>query len=181
MEYGDIKSPRGNAIIYWTVRGNNKLFKNAEIIASNFVISPLQINEETLMVNFPPVIIENRQKLLDIARANNVDLIRGGEIFVPREIEDFNEFYTKQIEKFNGIIQEYIKAYRKESRQSQRPRNIPELINTASDIMYRVRKLVKNQASTEIVNDKIGKLREIHEQMNIQMNGFDLNRIIYYL
>src|SRR3989304_5163064 len=103
IERGDIKNPTGNAVIFWRIKGNSKLLKKAEIVASNFVVSPLQSNEETLMVNFPPVLIDNHDKLLKIAEANNIDLIRGGEIYVPEEITDFSSFYKKQIEKYNAI------------------------------------------------------------------------------
>ena len=91
LEYGDISKPTGNAIISWVIKGKNRLLKDADIIASNFVISPLQFNEETLMVNFPPVLIETREKLIKIAESNSIDLIRGGEIFVPDDITDFHK------------------------------------------------------------------------------------------
>jgi hypothetical protein len=119
IEHGDIKNPTGNAVIFWRIKGNSKLLKKAEIVASNFVVSPLQSNEETLMVNFPPVLIDNHDKLLKIAETNNIDLIRGGEIYVPEEITDFSSFYKKQIEKYNGIIREYLVAFKEKNSTSQ--------------------------------------------------------------
>lgn len=158
IEFGDINKPTGNAIIFWIIRGHNRLLKNAEIIASNIVISPLQFNNETLMVNFPPVLLESREKLFTIAEKDNVDLIRGGEIFVPDDITDFNVFYRKQIEKYNGIIQEYLLAYKEKKKVKTSTQSLPQLINLAGEVMENVRRLVKNRDRQELINIKIGKL-----------------------
>ena len=129
MEYGDIKKPTGNAVIFWTITGNNRILKGAEIVASNFIISPLQMNNETLMVNFPPVLLENREKLDKIIEKDNIDLIIGGEIFVPDDITDFINFYKKQIEKYNGLIQEYLLAYKRKKSSKKSVQSLPQLIN----------------------------------------------------
>lgn len=181
IEYGDINKPTGNAIIFWIIRGNNRLLKNAEIIASNIVISPLQFNNETLMVNFPPVLLESREKLFQIAEKDNVDLIRGGEIFVPDDITDFNVFYKVQIEKYNGIIQDYLLAYKKKKKVKTNSQSLPQLINLAGEIMENVRRLVKKRDSQDLINIKIVKLQEIQEGLNNEMRGFDLSKIIHYL
>ena len=181
MEYGDINRPTGNAVIFWTIKGNNRLLRNIEIIASNFVISSLQFNNETLMVNFPPVLIESREKLMKIAEINNIDLISGGEIFVPDDITDFNNFYKKQIEKYNGIIQEYLLAFRKKNSMRAGTKSLPRLINEAGEIMGNVRRLVKNKERRGLINIKIEKLMEIQQYLNNEMKGFDLGRIIRYI
>jgi hypothetical protein len=181
MEHGDIKNPTGNAIIFWMIKGNNRILKDAEIIASNFIISPLQINNETLMVNFPPVLLENREKLDKIVEKENIDLISGGEIFVPDDITDFINFYKKQIEKYNGIIQEYLLAYKSKKKGSTSVQSLPQLINLAGEIMENVRRLVKNKGKQELIEIKIGKLKEIQDHLNNEMKGFDLNRIIHYI
>lgn len=181
MDYGNMKNPTGNAIIYWKIVGNNSLFKNAEIIASNFVISPLQFDKETLMVNFPPVLIESYEKLLKIAEANNIDLIRGEDIDIPDNVTDFNKFYKKQIEKYNGIIQEYLIAYREKNNLDTSTRTLPQLINLAGEIMESVRKLVKIHGKTELIRIKIDKLKEIQEFLDSEMKGYDLKNIITIL
>jgi sugar-specific transcriptional regulator TrmB len=181
MEHGDIKKPTGNAIIFWNIKGNNRILKDAEIIASNFIISPLQINNETLMVNFPPVLLENRDKLNKIVEKENIDLISGGEIYVPDDITDFINFYKKQIEKYNGIIQEYLLAYKSKNKGGTGVQSLPQLINLAGEIMENVRRLVKNKGKQELIEIKIGKLREIQDHLNSEMKGFDLNKIIHYI
>jgi len=181
IENGDIKNPTGNAIIYWRIRGNNKLVGKSEIIASNIVISPLQYNNETLMVNFPPVLIENYEQLLKIAEINNIDLIPGGSIYVPEDITDFNNFYKKQIEKYNGIIQEYLLAYKEKNSLTSKVENLPHLINSAGEIMKSVRELVKKSEKRERIKNEIEKLRDIQESLDKEMKGFDLNRLIYYI
>jgi len=181
LEYGDIKKPTGNAVIYWIIKGKNRLFEDAEIIASNFVISPLQFGKEILMVNFPPVFLESHEKLIEIAELNNVDIIRGGEIYVPGDIKDFQKFYLKQIEKYNGVIQEYLIAYKKKNSMKESLKNLPQLIHEASEVMENVRQLVKKRDKKGLINVKIEKLKEIQQNLNSEMRGFDLGRIIRYI
>jgi vacuolar-type H+-ATPase subunit I/STV1 len=181
LEYGDIKKPTGNAVIYWIIKGKNRLFKDAEIIASNFVISPLQFGKEILMVNFPPVLLESHEKLIKIAELNNIDIIRGGEIYVPGDIKDFQKFYLKQIEKYNGVIQEYLIAYKKKNSMKESLKNLPQLIHEASEVMENVRQLVKKRDKKGLINVKIEKLKEIQQNLNSEMRGFDLGRIIRYI
>lgn len=181
LEYGDIKKPTGNAVIYWIIKGKNRLFKDAEIIASNFVISPLQFGKEILMVNFPPVLLESHEKLVEIAELNNIDIIQGGEIYVPGDIKDFQKFYLKQIEKYNGVIQEYLIAYKKKNSMKESLKNLPQLIHEASEVMENVRQLVKKRDKKGLINVKIEKLKEIQQNLNSEMRGFDLGRIIRYI
>ncbi len=181
LEHGDIKKPTGNAVIYWIIKGKNRLFEDAEIIASNFVISPLQFGKEILMVNFPPVLLESHEKLMEIADLNNIDIIRGGEIYVPGDIKDFQKFYLKQIEKYNGVIQEYLIAYKKKNSMKESSKNLPQLIHEASVVMENVRQLVKKRDKKGLINVKIEKLREIQQNLNSEMRGFDLGRIIRYI
>jgi hypothetical protein len=181
LEYGDMSSPTGNAIIFWVIKGNNRLLRDSEIVASNFVISPLQFNNETLMVNFPPVLLDNLEELLKIAETRGIDLIRGGEIFVPEDITDFNKFYRKQINKYNGIIQDYLLAYKEKNNMDTDGKSLPRLISEAGEIMEDVRHLVKNKEKKGLINVKIQELREIQENMNSEMPGFDLGRIIRYI
>jgi len=181
MEHGDIENPTGNAVIYWRIKGNNKLFKNAEVIASNFVISPLQFKNETLMVNFPPVLIESYAKLMAIVEANNIDLIKGGELYIEDNIQNFSKFYKKHIEKYNGIIQQYLIAYKEKNEKHAVTMSLPKLINQAGELMETVRRLVKNEEKREEISSKIAELREIQQHLNSEMKGFDLNNIIHVI
>jgi hypothetical protein len=185
LAFGDKNNPTGNAVIYWLIKGNNRLVKDAEIIASNIVISPLQFHNETLMVNFPPILIKSLDRLIKIAEKNNIDLIVGGEIDVPEDITDFSSFYKKQIEKYNGIIQEYLLAYKEKNsgkgKEKEDEKNLPELISQAGDIMENVRKLVKQREKRSKINVKIDELRKIQEYFNREMRGFDLTPIIRYI
>jgi hypothetical protein len=189
IEHGDITNPTGNAVIFWRIKGNSKLLKNAEIVASNFVVSPLQSNEETLMVNFPPVLIDNHDKLLKIAETNNIDLIRGGEIYVPEEITDFSSFYKKQIEKYNGIIREYLVAFKEKNNTAREKTvedrkvstNLPRLFGQASETLTDLRRKVKGGAGGEVFREKMGKLRDIQDAIRNEMVGSDLDRLLVYI
>jgi hypothetical protein len=189
IEHGDIKNPTGNAVIFWRIKGNSKLLKRAEIVASNFVVSPLQSNEETLMVNFPPVLIDNHDKLLKIAEANNIDLIRGGEIYVPEEITDFSSFYKKQIEKYNGIIREYLVAFKEKNSTVQEKTveekkvstNLPRLFGQAAETLTDLRRKVKGGAEGEGLKEKINRFRDIQDAIKNEMVGSDLDRLLDYI
>ncbi len=175
-----MKNPTGNAIIYWRVTGNTGLLGGAEIIASNFVISPLQAKNEILMVNFPPVVIESFERLVRIVEKNNLDLIKGESIHIPDNVKDFNAFYLSQLEKYNGIIRDYLIAFR-EKNAEESPTSLPRLISQAEDTMKGVRKLVRRSANVELISTKIDELREIQDHMNAEMKGYDLTPIISIL
>jgi hypothetical protein len=181
LEYGDIRKPTGNAIIYWMIRGGGEEFKGAEIIATNFIVSPLQLGKEVLLVNFPPVLLDSRERLLEIAELNNIDIIRGGEVTVPKEIKNFQKFYEKQIHKYNGMIEEYLLAFKEKNNMKTELKNLPELIHEAGAVMENVRQLVKKKSKKGLIRGKIQKLREIQHDLNCQMRGFDMGRIIRYL
>ncbi|MCK4925216.1 MAG: hypothetical protein KAS61_09585 [Spirochaetes bacterium] len=178
FEYGDSDNPTGNAIIYWRLEGNTEVLENAEIVASNFVISPLQYKNETLMVNFPPVLIENHEQLFALARDNNIDLIRGEDVEGPDEVKDIYKFYKKQIKKYNGVLQQYLLAYKEKKSVNVSMMSLPQLINQADSIMRGVRKMVRKGGEQERIGKEIGKLREIQHYFDNEMKGFDLNGII---
>jgi hypothetical protein len=181
IEYGDINNPTGNAIIYWRLKKRSKLFKNAKILASNFVVSALQLKDETLVVNFPPVLVDSYEDLLVIAESNNIDLIKGEDIDLSDEIDDFNEFYKAQIEKHNGLIQEYLIAYKQKRQPKETEKSLPQLINLASETMTSVRKLIKVRGNRDVIKVKIGLLEDLHEDLNRTMRGFDLRNIIHLI
>jgi hypothetical protein len=181
FEYGDGENPTGNAIIYWHLKGNREVFDNAEIIASNFVISPLQYKNETLMVNFPPVLINSHAELLALAQKNAIDLIKGEDIVVPAEVKDFYKFYKKQIKKYNGLLQQYLLAYKEKNSVNVGMMSLPELITQADSVMRSVRRMVRKGDGEDQIGEEIGKLRELQHYFDIEMKGFDLRRIIRVL
>ena len=181
IEYGDINNPTGTAIIYWRLKKRSKLFKNAKILASNFVVSALQLKDETLVVNFPPVLVDSYEDLLGIAESNNIDIIRGEDIDLADEIDDFNEFYKQQIEKHNDLIQEYLIAYKQKRQPEETEKSLPQLINLASETMDSVRKLIKVRGNRDVIRVKIRLLENLHEDLNRTMRGFDLRNIIHLI
>ena len=178
FEYGDSDNPTGNAIIYWHLEGKIEVLENAEIIASNFVISPLQYKNETLMVNFPPVLIDTHEELLSLARDNGIDLIWGEDIKVPDEVKDIYKFYKKQVKKYNGVLQKYLLAYKEKNSVNVSMMSLPQLIGQADSLMRGVRKMVRKGLEKERISEEVGKLREIQHYFDHEMKGFNLNRII---
>jgi hypothetical protein len=179
--YGDIKNPTGNAIIFWGLKKKSKLFKNAKILASNFVISALQLKNETLVVNFPPVLIERYEDLIKIAKTNKIDLIKGEGIELPEDINNFNEFYRSQIDKYNDIITEYLIAFKEKNQPSRETKSLPQLINIVGETMESVRRLVKDKGNHDTIQVKIKMLEDIQEDLDKEMKGFDLHNIIHLI
>jgi len=181
LEFGDINNPTGNAIIYWRIKKKNKIFKNAKILASNFVISALQMKDETLVVNFPPVLVDSYEDLLEIARANNIDIIKGEDVDLPDDIEDFNDFYKEQIDRHNDLIQDYLFAYKDKKNPAFSEKTLPHLINLASETMESVRNLVRVRGSRDVIRIKVKLLEDLHDDLNQKMAGYDLKNIIHLI
>ncbi len=181
LEFGDINNPTGNAIIYWRIKKKNKIFKNAKILASNFVISALQMKDETLVVNFPPVLVDTYEDLLGIAESNNIDIIKGEDVDLPDDIEDFNDFYKEQIEQHNDLIQDYLVAYKDKKNPAESEKTVPHLINLASETMESVRKLIRVRGSHDVIRIKLKLLEDLHDDLNQKMAGYDLKNIIHLI
>ncbi|MBN2324741.1 MAG: hypothetical protein JXQ30_13490 [Spirochaetes bacterium] len=181
LEFGDINNPTGNAIIYWRIKKKSKIFKNAKILASNFVISALQMKDETLVVNFPPVLVDSYEDLLGIAESNNIDIIKGEDVDLPDDIEDFNDFYKGQIEQHNDLIQDYLVAYKEKKNPAESEKTVPHLINLASETMDSVRKLVRIRGSHDVIRIKLKLLEDLHDDLNEKMAGYDLKNIIHLI
>jgi hypothetical protein len=181
LEFGYINNPTGNAIIYWRIKKKSKIFKNAKILASNFVISALQMKDETLVVNFPPVLVDSYEDLLGIAESNNIDIIKGEDVDLPDDIEDFNDFYKEQIEQHNDLIQDYLVAYKDKKNPSESEKTVPHLINLASETMESVRKLVRVRGSHDVIRIKLKLLEDLHDDLNEKMAGYDLKSIIHLI
>jgi hypothetical protein len=178
FERGDIHNPTGNAIIYWKIKGNNKMLKDAEYIASNFVVSALQVKDETLMVNFPPVLIENYEQLMEVTQKNNIDLIKGEDLLVPENIDDLNSFYKLHMEKYRGIIQEYVQAFKDKNTSQVVRMSIPQLITHANTLMAKIRTMVKYREKGKLLEKKIRQLGEIQDRLSEEMPGLNFNRLI---
>jgi len=181
LEFGDINNPTGNAIIYWRIKKKSKIFKNAKILASNFVISVLQMKDETLVVNFPPVLVDTYEDLLGIAESNNIDIIKGEDVDLPDDIEDFNDFYKEQIEQHNDLIQDYLVAYKDKKNPAESEKTVPHLINLASETMESVRKLIRVRGSHDVIRIKLKLLEDLHDDLNQKMAGYDLKNIIHLI
>jgi len=133
------------------------------------------------VVNFPPVLVDSYEDLLVIAESNNIDLIKGEDIDLSDEIDDFNKFYKAQIEKHNGLIQEYLIAYKQKHQPEETEKSLPQLINLASETMESVRKLIKVRGNRDVIRVKIRLLECLHKDLNRTMRGFDLRNIIHLI
>ncbi|MDR2733681.1 MAG: hypothetical protein LBC99_03425 [Spirochaetota bacterium] len=111
FEYGDPNKPRGNALAYWRLLTDAESESFQRIIATNFVISPLFIGHQGIAATFPPQVIETYDRLLDIARKAEIDLIFVDELKIPLDDFDFDNFFKTQFARFNKIVAAYLKRY----------------------------------------------------------------------
>jgi len=109
FEYGDPKKPRGSAFAYWRLDIESAKFER--IIAANFVISPLFLGPHSVAATFPPQVMDTHEQLLAIARRAKIDLILVDEIRLLQGGLDFQDFFKKQLARFNQVVAAYLKYY----------------------------------------------------------------------
>lgn len=107
LEFGDWENLTGNGIVYWQVIGKNYIAPDSEIIAANFTISTLPLENKLLTATFPPIPFQDKDDLLEKIINVKCDIIYGGELHFPEDENNFNDFYKKEFAKYNKIVEEY--------------------------------------------------------------------------
>ena len=127
------------------------------------------------------MLIRDHEEPMGIAERNDLDLIRGEDILVPEDIEDFTEFYKQQIEKYKGIIQEYVSAFKEKNSGSEVSTTIPQLIARATEIMEKIRTMVRYREKGKLIQEKIDQLRDTQGKLAGEMPGLTFDRLIRML
>ncbi len=109
---GNSENLIGNAVVYWDVEGENYLNPGSLIIASNFVISAIPLEDKLFTATFPPISFRDYDDFITHLVSVHCDIIYGGKVkFPPREI-DFKRFLKQETSKYNKIIEEYTDKYK---------------------------------------------------------------------
>lgn len=109
---GNSENLSGNAVIYWEVEGENIFSPNSKIIAENFVISAIQLDEKLFTATFPPIFFKDYDELITRLVNINCDIIYGGKMKFPTNNKELEKYIKKEIFQVNKIIESYTEKYK---------------------------------------------------------------------
>jgi hypothetical protein len=112
LERGNSENLVGNAVVYWDVEGENYLNPGSRIIASNFVISAIPLEDKLFTATFPPISFKNHDDFMAHLVNVHCDIIYGGKLKFPPKESDFKKFLKHETVKYNKIIEEYTDKYK---------------------------------------------------------------------
>jgi len=133
---GDYENLSGNCVVYWTVDGENLFSPGSKIIATNFTVSALPLEDKLLTATFPPIAFDDFETLIEKLIHINCDVIDGGSIKFPDDDLDFKRFYKQQFIKYNRIIQDYTSKYKEKFDFK------PELF-TEKELLYMLKRMIR--------------------------------------
>jgi hypothetical protein len=172
---GDTENLTGNCVVYWQVKGDNVFSPGSKIIAANFTISALPLEDKLLTATFPPISFldfdEMTEKIINI----NCDIIEGGAIEFPEKETDFKKFYKQQFYKYNKIIQEYSDKFKDKFDFK------PEFLDEKESI-YMLRKMLRkvrnNLSEKEVDIDSKGiRIKKLIDDIQTRYSKYDVQKI----
>jgi hypothetical protein len=108
FEYGNEKSPKGNCFLYSAVLNDKFYFPGAKWIASNVYVSYLHLNDKLPVVAFPPVVIDSPLKVFQIAKYQNMDVLRIPDFSPPQDTKSARKYFQSRVDEFNEIVMKYV-------------------------------------------------------------------------
>jgi hypothetical protein len=187
FEYGDPDKPRGNALAYWRLLTDAENENFQRIIATNFVISPLFIGHQGIAATFPPQVIETYDRLLDIARKAEIDLIFVDELKIPLDDFDFDNFFKTQFARFNKIVAAYLKRYAIafENMPEYEPDTVEgselENINDLDRLAREARESLLCRQNTAQAQNALLRIRKIANTLNSPSYKYDIEDLLRFL
>jgi len=187
FEYGDPQKPRGNALAYWRLLADAENENFQRIIATNFVISPLFVGQQGIAATFPPQVIENYDKLLDIARKAEIDLIFVDELKIPLDEFDFDNFFKTQFARFNKIVATYLKRYAiafeslPEYREDKTENSELENINSIDRLTREARQSLLGHRNATQAQNTLLRIRKIANTLNSPIYKYDVEDLLGFL
>lgn len=140
---GDSNNLMGNAVVYWDVEGVNAIAPNSKIIASNFIISALPLEDKLFTATFPPVTFKDYDEFMSKLINVNCDIIYAGKVRFPAKEKDFKNFIKKETVKLNKIIEEYTEKYKVKFDFNPDKLSEKEKIYLLEDLSKEIRNAVK--------------------------------------
>jgi hypothetical protein len=109
---GNIENLTGNCVVFWHIEGDNVFSPGHQIVAANFTISALPLEDKLLTATFPPIAFKDFDDLTEKLANIACDIIDGGTVSFPKKDFEFKRFYKQQFSKYNKIIQTYSEKYK---------------------------------------------------------------------
>ncbi len=178
---GDIENLTGNCVVYWKIDGENLFSPGAKIIAANFTISALPLEDKLLTATFPPIAFEDEDVLFEKTANIKCDIIEAGTITFPKKDVEFRRFYKQQFYKYNKIIQEYSEKFKDKFDFKPEFFGEKESLYTLRKMLRKLRKSLSEKAEIEITskNYKVKKLIENIKQKYEKYDVQNVYKIIY--
>lgn len=185
LEYGDPAVPSGNVLAYWKLTAVNDGEQVIKYVVSNFIVSPIMFNRNTVAATFPPVVFEEKQAFQDLARRGGLDIILVDEIEIPEEAFDFTSFFKEQLTRFNELVTGYSKQYAEWLQHKETP-EISEV--DEHDGLVKMNRLAEEVREAYLVkrNQELAKktslqIREIANKLNSPNYKYDIETLISIL
>lgn len=187
LERGNINELSGNVFVYWMVSTNQEEEEEKEkvnkIVVTNFIVSPLQFEKNTIAATFPPIVFEHREEVLALADKANIDVIRMDSVDIPEEGFNFNTFFKKQLGQFNKVVSDYSRIYA-DNLSSAMEGAAPEKASEKENLEH-IRELVRDtreayrlHRNKKLATDMIIQLRRISHVINSPTPKYDIENLI---
>jgi len=186
LEFGKFDDLTGNAFAYWEIEITSDEKPVKKIVVTNFIVSPLFFNKHTIAATFPPVIFETKEKMLEIARKANIDIIKIESVEIPENNFDFTRFFRKQLSSFNKIVTKYSLLYSdklsgvkmERSPESQNEIENLQQINRLAEEAREAFVLKRNKVQAR---DMIIQMKKIGNTLNSPSFKYDIENLIILL
>ncbi len=157
---GNIDNLTGNCVVFWKINGDNVFSPGSKIIAANFTISALPLDDKLLTATFPPIAFEDEDTLFEKTSNISCDIVEAGNMEFPKKESEFRRFYKKQFYKYNKIIQEYSEKFKDKFEFKPEMFTEKQSLYTLRKTLRKLRKTVAETAEIEVTskNYKVKKL-----------------------
>ena len=182
LEFGDHDKPTGNAIVYWEIKSMVKNKEVKKIIATNFIVSPLLFNKDTIAATFPPIVLDSKDILMITVKRGNIDLIKGEKISVPVNPSDFLVFFKKQLSFFNKIVLQYSRRYAeyifRKNDGSEELLDEQQALEEIGHLAEDAREAFIKKQNKQLARHMIIKMRQIEHKLNSPNVKYDIENLI---
>lgn len=179
---GNSENLMGNAVVYWDVVGDNIISPESKIIAMNFVISAIPMDNKLFTATFPPVTFIDYEDFMSKLVNVNCDIIYGGKVtFPPKEI-DFKKFIKRESARYNKIIEEYTEKYKVKFDFNPSKLSEKEQLYLLDDLSKKIRSAVKEGKYIDGDTDsKPNKILKLVRSIKNNYKKYDIDSLINIL
>lgn len=185
LEYGNTEVPTGNVLAYWKLTAVNPEEQVVKYVVSNFIVSPIMFNRNTVAATFPPVVYEDKKDFFEMARRGGLDVILVDEITIPEDSFDFTAFFKQQLIRFNEIVTAYSRSYAEWLKDKDEPviSDVDEHdgLVKMNRLAEKVRDAYLVKRNKELAKKTALQIREIANKLNAPNYKYDIENLISVL